>query len=232
MDLASGLMIVTGGASGLGAATSRRLAGSAAVVVVVADHDVERGKAVAAEIGGLFVDVDVTDSDTVIRAVRKATGRAPLRALACCAGISHAKRTVSRGGSFETAHDLGLFQKIINVNLIGTFNCIRIAASAMSIQQPVGDSGRGSIVTTSSIAAFDGQLARRRTAPPRPAWSDSRFPSRATSQYPESGSTRLSPASSTRRSTAPGRAQRNGRPNSRRTPCFLSGSGARTSSRR
>jgi NAD(P)-dependent dehydrogenase (short-subunit alcohol dehydrogenase family) len=159
VDLANASVIVTGGASGLGAATSRRLARSAAVVVV-ADRDAERGKGVAAEIGGVFVDVDVTDTDMVIRAVETATGRAPLRALVCCAGISHAKRTVSRCGSFETAHDLELFQKIINVNLVGTFNCIRIAASAMSAQPPVGDSGRGSIVTTSSIAAFDGQLGQ------------------------------------------------------------------------
>ena len=159
MDLTNASVIVTGGASGLGAATSRRLAGAGATVVV-ADVDVEHGKEVASDIGGVFAEMDVLDTDAVVHAVESALAHAPLRALVCCAGISRAKRTVSRDGSFEKAHDIALFEKIVSVNLVGTFNCIRIAASAMSTQEPVGDSGRGVIVTTSSIAAFDGQLGQ------------------------------------------------------------------------
>jgi NAD(P)-dependent dehydrogenase (short-subunit alcohol dehydrogenase family) len=159
MDLTNASVIVTGGASGLGEATSRRLAQSAATVVV-ADVDADRGREVARSIGGDFAEMDVLDTDSVVQAVETARTHAPLRALVCCAGISRAKRTVSRDGSYENAHGLDLFEKIVSVNLVGTFNCIRIAASAMSTQQPIADSGRGVIVTTSSIAAFDGQLGQ------------------------------------------------------------------------
>ena len=159
MKLNEASVIVTGGASGLGAATCRHLAQSGAAVVV-ADRDIEQGKAVADEVGGAFVEVDVTDTDAVIRAVQSATAVAPLRAVVCCAGISQAKRTIGRDGAFDSAHSLELFHKIVSVNLVGTFNVIRIAASAMSQQDPVGDSGRGAIVTTASIAAIDGQLGQ------------------------------------------------------------------------
>jgi NAD(P)-dependent dehydrogenase (short-subunit alcohol dehydrogenase family) len=159
MDLTNASAIVTGGASGLGEATSRRLAESGATVIV-ADVDVERGKQVASDIDGLFAEMDVLETAAVVQAVETALSRAPLRALVCCAGISRAKRTVSRDGSYESAHGLDLFEKIVSVNLVGTFNCIRIAASAMSTQPPVDDGGRGVIVTTSSIAAFDGQLGQ------------------------------------------------------------------------
>lgn len=159
MDLAGASVLVTGGASGLGAATCARLAASAASVVV-ADVDVAKGSMVAEHIGGAFVEVDVLDPAAVIAAVERATASAPLRAVVCCAGISAAKRTVGRDHSFDAAHDLGLFQRIIAVNLIGTFNCIRLAASAMSREQPLADGARGAIVTTSSIAAFDGQLGQ------------------------------------------------------------------------
>jgi NAD(P)-dependent dehydrogenase (short-subunit alcohol dehydrogenase family) len=115
---------------------------------------------VASDVGGVYAEMDVLDTRAVVQAVQTALNHAPLRALVCCAGISRAKRTVSRDGTFEKAHDLDLFEKIVSVNLVGTFNCIRIAASAMSTQEPVGDSGRGVIVTTSSIAAFDGQLGQ------------------------------------------------------------------------
>jgi NAD(P)-dependent dehydrogenase (short-subunit alcohol dehydrogenase family) len=159
MDLTNASVIVTGGASGLGEATSRRLADSGAAVVV-ADVDVERGPEVARSVGGVFAEMDVLDTAAVVHAVDSALTHAPLRALVCCAGISRAKRTVSRDGNYETAHGLDLFEKIVSVNLVGTFNCIRIAASAMSTQPPVADSGRGVIVTTASIAAFDGQLGQ------------------------------------------------------------------------
>jgi NAD(P)-dependent dehydrogenase (short-subunit alcohol dehydrogenase family) len=159
MDLTNASVIVTGGASGLGEATSRRLADSGATVIV-ADVDVERGKQVASDIDGTFAEMDVLDTAAVVQAVETALAQAPLRSLVCCAGISRAKRTVSRDGNYENAHDLDLFEKIVSVNLVGTFNCIRIAASAMSTQPPVADSGRGVIVTTSSIAAFDGQLGQ------------------------------------------------------------------------
>jgi NAD(P)-dependent dehydrogenase (short-subunit alcohol dehydrogenase family) len=159
MELRNSSAIVTGGASGLGAATSRRLA-AAGADVVVADRDVERGTEIAAEIGGTFVEVDVTDTAAVVRATEAATVIAPLRAVVCCAGISQAKRTVGRDGSVGSAHPLELFQRIIDVNLVGTFNVIRVTASAMSTQQAQGESGRGVIVTTSSVAASDGQIGQ------------------------------------------------------------------------
>jgi NAD(P)-dependent dehydrogenase (short-subunit alcohol dehydrogenase family) len=102
--------------------------------------------------------VDVTDEEQVAEAVAAASEMAPLRALVNCAGIGSAGRTLGRDG---TPHDLGDFQKVIEVNLIGTFNCIRLGASAMSQTDPVDRSGsRGAIVNTASVAAFDGQIGQ------------------------------------------------------------------------
>lgn len=159
MDLTGASVIVTGGASGLGAATCDRLA-AVAQAVVVADRDADRGRQVAERVGGTFVETDVLDPAGVIAAVEAARAIAPLRAMVCCAGISSAKRTVGRDHSFASAHDLDLFTRIVSVNLIGTFNCIRLAASAMSSEEPLDGGARGAIVTTSSIAAFDGQLGQ------------------------------------------------------------------------
>jgi NAD(P)-dependent dehydrogenase (short-subunit alcohol dehydrogenase family) len=148
---------VTGGASGLGAATARRLAGAGARVTVV-DLGEEQGEKLAAELGGSFAKADVTDPAQVQAAVDQAAGEAPLRVAVNCAGIGWAQRTVGRDGS---AHDLDVFAKVVTVNLVGTFNVIRLAASAMSKLDPATDDGeRGVIVNTASIAAFDGQIGQ------------------------------------------------------------------------
>lgn len=157
MDLQGVSALVTGGASGLGAATSRRLAEAGASVVVV-DLQEDLGERVAAEIGGVFVVADVTDAAQVETAVTAAAEMGPLRALVNCAGIGPPARTLNRDG---TPHDLDRFQKVISVNLIGTFNSIRLAAAAMSRTPVVDDYGsRGAIVNTASVAAFDGQIGQ------------------------------------------------------------------------
>jgi NAD(P)-dependent dehydrogenase (short-subunit alcohol dehydrogenase family) len=148
--------IVTGGASGLGEATCRLFASQGARVVVVDLQD-DRGKAVASEIGGVYVRADVTDPDQFGDAVRAAADMAPLRVLVNCAGIGWAARTIDREG---VPHDLAHFTKVISVNLIGTFNCLRLAASAISKAEPLEFGERGAIVNTASVAAFDGQIGQ------------------------------------------------------------------------
>lgn len=157
MELAGTSAIVTGGASGLGAATARRLAADGAKVIIL-DLNAELGESLAAEISGGFVAADVTSPDQVQAAVDAAVEMAPLRALVNCAGIGSVSRTVNRDG---TAHDLGYFEKVIAINLVGTFNCIRLAAAAMAASDPVDELGaRGAIVNTASVAAFDGQIGQ------------------------------------------------------------------------
>jgi NAD(P)-dependent dehydrogenase (short-subunit alcohol dehydrogenase family) len=151
--------IVTGGASGLGEATSRLLAERGALVVV-ADLQEDRGRALADEIGGTFARTDVTDTDQVIAAVEQAQAHGALRALVNCAGIGSASRTVSRQATFDTAFPLAEFQRVIAINLVGTFNCIRLAATAMAGNEPQADNERGAIVNTASLAAFDGQIGQ------------------------------------------------------------------------
>jgi len=158
MDINGSSAIVTGGASGLGAATCRALAKRGAKVVVL-DMNEDKGKATAAEVGGVFCKADVTDAEQVIAAVEAAKGLGPLRSLVACAGLGWASRTVGRGG-YDTAHDLGIFSKVIQINLIGTFNCIRLAATAMKDTEPLADGERGAILTTASVAAFDGQIGQ------------------------------------------------------------------------
>ncbi len=160
LDLTGTSSIVTGGASGLGEASVRALAARGASVVVVDLQD-ERGQAVAESIGGGYVRADVTDAEQVAAAVDAAHEHGPLRTLVCAAGIGWASRTVGRDGSYESAHDLAAFRKVIDVNLVGTFNCIRLAATAMGRTEPVdADGTRGAIVTLASIAAFDGQIGQ------------------------------------------------------------------------
>ncbi|MYV99044.1 SDR family NAD(P)-dependent oxidoreductase [Streptomyces sp. SID3343] len=156
MDLTGASAIVTGGASGLGEATARRLA-AGGTAVVIADKNQERGKAVADEIGGIFVATDVTDEEQVQAAVDAAVAAAPLRALVSCAGTGMATRTVARDGS---PHPLASFEFIVRLNLIGTFNAIRLAAAAMARVEPQADNERGAIVCTASVAAFDGQIGQ------------------------------------------------------------------------
>ena len=160
LDLTATSSIVTGGASGLGEAAARRLAARGAKVVIVDLND-EKGLAVAGEIDGTYLRADVTDTEQVIAAITAAEDLGPLRTLVTAAGIGWASRTVGRDGQFASAHDLGAFTKVLTVNLIGTFNCLRLAATAMGRLEPVdADGARGAIVTLASIAAFDGQIGQ------------------------------------------------------------------------
>ena len=159
MDLNGTSAIVTGGASGLGLATSRLLA-ERGVRVVVADVQEDKGVPLAKEIGGLFVQTDVTNAEQVITAVDAAVEMAPLKSLVNCAGIGWATRTIGRDGDYASAHDLDLYRRVIEINLIGSFNCIRLAATKMSLNEPDEDGARGAIVNTSSVAAEDGQIGQ------------------------------------------------------------------------
>jgi NAD(P)-dependent dehydrogenase (short-subunit alcohol dehydrogenase family) len=156
MSLEHTSALVTGGASGMGEATGRRLAREGAQVVVV-DRDATKGEAVAKEIGGIFCEADVTDEETVRAAVAAAVELAPLRTCIHCAGVGWAERTINRNGD---PHDLGRFRQIIEINLIGTFNVLRLAASGMNGNDPDENGERGVIVNTASVAAFDGQIGQ------------------------------------------------------------------------
>lgn len=158
MDLNGISALVSGGASGLGEATARELA-SAGATVVIADLNAERGQAVAEELGGVFVSTDVSQEEQVEAAVQAAvdTGK-PFRAAVSCAGIAWASRTVDRHG---TPHDLDSYQKVIQVNLIGTFNVLRISAAAIGKTEPINEDGeRGSILNTASLAGIEGQIGQ------------------------------------------------------------------------
>ena len=144
--------LVAGGASGLGEATARELAARGARVTV-ADLNEERGAALAAEIGGSFAAADVTDEAQVQAAVESVEG---LRLTVSCAGIGWAERTVKKDGPAA----LEPFETVVRVNLIGTFNVLRLAANAMAAGQPDAEGERGAIVMTASIAAFDGQIGQ------------------------------------------------------------------------
>jgi NAD(P)-dependent dehydrogenase (short-subunit alcohol dehydrogenase family) len=159
VELRGASALVTGGASGLGAATARALAAGGASVVLL-DLDDTKGAQVAADIGGRYVHADVTDEAQVVAGVEAAVGLAPLRVLVCCAGIGMAMRTIGRDGSYDSAHRLDAFATVVAVNLVGTFNCIRLAASAMSRNDPDDGGERGVVVSTASIAAFDGQIGQ------------------------------------------------------------------------
>jgi len=157
MDLEGASVLVTGGASGIGEASARRLAVRGAKPVIC-DLNEEKGKAVAADLKGEFVKTDVADTDQVLAAIDAALGLGPLRALVNAAGLGNANRTVNKEGK---PFPLDQFEFVIRVNLIGTFNCLRLAAAAMSKQEPVdADGQRGSIVNIASVAAFDGQIGQ------------------------------------------------------------------------
>lgn len=160
LDLAGTSSIVTGGASGLGEASARLLAERGARVVIVDLND-DKGVKVAGDIGGTYIRADVCETEQVVEAVKAAEELGPLRTLVTAAGIGWASRTVGRDGTFESAHDLGAFTKVLTINLIGTFNCIRLAATAMGRLEAVdADGAKGAIVTLASIAAFDGQIGQ------------------------------------------------------------------------
>lgn len=158
MDVNGAAAIVTGGASGLGEATARDLAAHGAKVVV-ADLNEDRGKAIADEIGGVFVKVDVSDEAQVQAAVDAAVATGvPLRYVVNCAGIGWASRTVGRDGK---PHDLATYRKVIDVNLIGTFNGMRQGAAAIARTEPVDEWGtRGVVINTASVAALEGQTGQ------------------------------------------------------------------------
>ncbi len=148
--------LVAGGASGLGEATARELAARGARVAI-ADLNEERGPALAEEIGGLFTAADVTDEERVRAAVEEAVEAfGGLRFTASCAGIGWAERTVKKDGPAG----LAAFETVVRVNLIGTFNVLRLAASAMAANEPDADGERGAVVMTASIAAYDGQIGQ------------------------------------------------------------------------
>ncbi len=159
MELTSTSAIVTGGASGLGESTARQLA-ARGVKVVLADLNAERGEALASELGGAFVACDVTNTDQVIAAVEAALALAPLWSVVNCAGIGWATRTIGKDGEYSSAHDLDLYRRVIEVNLVGTFNVCRLAATKMSLNTPDADGCRGAIVNTASVAAEDGQIGQ------------------------------------------------------------------------
>ena len=160
MDINGASAIVTGGASGIGAACARQLAARGAKVVV-ADLNEDAGAAVAQEIDGAFVKVDVTDTEQIKAAVDKAEELGPVRVLVNSAGIGWAQRTVGRDGTYESAADLDAFTKVIAINLLGTFDAIRLAGTAMSRTEPLDETGeRGVIVNLASVAAFDGQIGQ------------------------------------------------------------------------
>ena len=155
MDIAGKVFIVTGGASGLGEGTARMLAANGATVLI-ADLQVEKGEALAAELGGAFVKCDVSQEADAQAAVTRAVGLGKLFGLVNCAGIAPAAKTVGKEG----AHALQLFSKVITVNLIGSFNMIRLAAQAMSKNEPEPTGERGVLISTASVAAFDGQMGQ------------------------------------------------------------------------
>ena len=143
---------VAGGASGLGAATARRLH-AAGARLTIADLNAEKGAALAEELEAQFVQTDVTDAEQVAAAVETA---GELRISVCCAGIGWAERTAGKRGP----HSFDPFQTVVNVNLIGTFNVLRLAAAAMLGNEPDSEGERGVCINTASIAAYDGQIGQ------------------------------------------------------------------------
>ncbi|MCX4099189.1 3-hydroxyacyl-CoA dehydrogenase [Nocardia sp. alder85J] len=156
MRIENAVALVTGGASGLGLATVRELHSHGAKVVIV-DLPSSAGETIAKELGDgvLFAAADVTDEEQITAALDAAAGLGPLRIAVNCAGIGNAIKTVGKQGAFPLAD----FTKVINVNLVGTFNVIRLAAERISATEPVGEE-RGVIINTASVAAFEGQIGQ------------------------------------------------------------------------
>jgi NAD(P)-dependent dehydrogenase (short-subunit alcohol dehydrogenase family) len=156
MKLAGAGAFIAGGASGLGEATARELTARGARVAI-ADLNAERGQALADELGGVFATADVTDEVAVQAAVDAAVESfGGIRLAVSCAGIGWAERTVGKDG----AAALGPFETVVRVNLIGTFNVLRLAAAAMATNEPDAEGERGAVVMTASIAAYDGQIGQ------------------------------------------------------------------------
>jgi NAD(P)-dependent dehydrogenase (short-subunit alcohol dehydrogenase family) len=157
MEIKNNVFVVTGGASGLGGGTVRMLA-QAGGKVVIADVQADKGEAMARELGAnvRFMKCDVTAEADGQAVVAAATEMGPLRGLVNCAGIAIGEKTVGKEGP----HGLASFQRVIGINLVGSFNMIRLAAAAMSRQEPTADGERGVLINTASVAAFDGQMGQ------------------------------------------------------------------------
>ncbi len=155
MDIQGKVFIVTGGASGLGEGTARMLAANGGKVVI-ADMQAEKGETVAKELGGAFVKCDVSNEADGQAVVAKAVSMGKLMGLVNCAGIAPAEKTVGKSGP----HTLNTYTKTIMVNLVGTFNMIRLAADAMSKNEPEATGERGVLISTASVAAYDGQIGQ------------------------------------------------------------------------
>ena len=155
MDIQGKVFIVTGGASGLGEGTARMLAAHGGKVVI-ADMQAEKGEAIAQELGGAFVKCDVSNEVDGQAVVAKAVSLGKLVGLVNCAGIAPAEKTVGKNG----AHSLAVFSKTITVNLIGSFNMIRLASEAMCKNEPEVTGERGVMISTASVAAYDGQIGQ------------------------------------------------------------------------
>ncbi len=153
MEIQGNTFIVTGGASGLGEGTARMLAAKGAKVII-ADLQQEKGEALAKELQGVFVRCDVTQAEDAQAAVDAADGA--LRGLINCAGIATAERTVNKTGP----HNLDVFTRTIMINLVGSFNMIRVASNAMAQLDPLPTSERGVMISTASVAAYDGQIGQ------------------------------------------------------------------------
>lgn len=156
MQIAGVSALITGGASGLGAATARRLAADGAHVTIV-DLPGSPGREVAAELGGRFAPADVTDPDEVTDAVETAGRAAPLRIVVNCAGIAPPAKVLDREGAPTPLPD---FERIIRINLVGTYNVVAQASAAIARTEPTDSGARGVIVNTASVAAFDGQIGQ------------------------------------------------------------------------
>jgi NAD(P)-dependent dehydrogenase (short-subunit alcohol dehydrogenase family) len=155
MDIAGKVFIVTGGASGLGEGTARMLAKEGGKVVV-ADVQADKGQTLAKEIGGAFVKCDVTQEADAQAAVAQAVSMGKLMGLVNCAGIAIGAKTVGKDGP----HPLASFARVISINLIGSFNMIRLAADAMCRNEPEPTKERGVLINTASVAAYDGQIGQ------------------------------------------------------------------------
>ncbi|SHN38146.1 NAD(P)-dependent dehydrogenase, short-chain alcohol dehydrogenase family [Duganella sacchari] len=155
MQIKDHVFIVTGGASGLGAATARMIVAQGGKVVL-ADVQAEAGQALAAELKGVFVKCDVTTEADGKAVVDAALAQGTLRGIINCAGVAPAAKTVGKEGP----HALDLFQRVVGINLVGTFNMCRLAADAMGKNAPLETGERGVIINTASVAAFDGQIGQ------------------------------------------------------------------------
>lgn len=156
MEITGASALVTGGASGLGLATARRLARGGAKVTIV-DLPTSAGADIAADLGGTFAAADVTDPEQVSAAVAVAAGAAPLRVVVNCAGIAPPAKVLDRDGA---PSPLAAFATVIQVNLIGTYNVLSQASASMARTDPTDSGDRGVIVNTASVAAFDGQIGQ------------------------------------------------------------------------